>query len=972
MSSSDGGEKPSDLDPREQDQQESNGYDKKPTTRDEMSKMLSRDPSRQDIFHRDSSNNDASFPPGFLAAMKPDSEAELNPEKLRPQFKWKTHAGHDRALPGSDDIWKESRLGLPHEWPTVLQSYVRTLTSFRYPAAIYWGTDLIMLHNRSWQEAGVKSEQGQIQRDSLNADASAALSATLHGGEPKQIHSRLLLRTEAGDNDDQYVVLISPLFGDGGVVGLLAQLTPRSVAPDGSKDQRNGHTSNVGDWQQSSSPSGGPSSGDLDLSRLGQIESRGPLDEHPFFQRFADMIPSGLAVLDHRAQAVFVNQNFWQLTTHEGEDKSFMAWPQSIHPDDYVRVMDAYHQSFRSGKQSRTEFRALGAEHPWRLLLLTPLGDENLEYVSLQERGGFICSIVDISSEKGAEISERHAAKEAKERREQQERFIDMISHEIRNPLSAVLHCSEDIDEAISDESNIDLAAIQESVETINLCIQHQRNIVDDVLSFSKLDASMLTLSPKPSQPRTDLANTLKMFQPEFRKQHIDFGFRLDISYADIEIDWVLADLARMGQVLVNLITNAIKFTASAKVRNTKKITVSVGASRERPDSYPPNVVFFGTDSVAAKMDNTNKPEWGEGETIYLLVACKDSGIGISEDGQKRLFERFRQATPKTDSKYGGSGLGLNISRKLCHLHGGEIGVSSTEGDGSTFGFFFKIKRSGPPGDDEGRAAEDAENKEELRKFAEEQGADASTNVDEAELPESVKNPPIVEARDTPLFSKSKPEHRGKQLERLVTQTQTQTQKSRSGREAEPSAERDKTSSQRPTTRTKQESEEAGTKQQESSDKADGSSSETDSTKGHVLLVEDNVINQRIVFRKLKAKGYVVTTADNGQEAVDAVRKHMEEPQQEHNAFDIILMDQEMPILDGNAATKAIREIEEHSSAGRVPILGVTANVRDTQQNDMKSAGMDDVMSKPYKIQDMVDRIEKMQRRQQTNTGADE
>ncbi|KAK4553207.1 hypothetical protein LTR86_009737 [Recurvomyces mirabilis] len=944
------GEKSSELDVYEPDHQDAK-------SRDGMSRRLARNRSSQQVFHRDSNNN-ASFAPGFLRAMKPDADPEEESalEKPGAQPVKETKTTYDQLLPGGDDVWKQSPLGLPHEWPAILQSYVHTLASFRYPAAIFWDEDLIMLHNRSWQDAGVKSDQGQIQRGSLNTDASAALSAALHGGEPKQIHSTLLLGTDAGDQDDAYVVLVSPLFGNGGVVGLLAQLTPRSVDTNDGKNERSGYTSHARSWHQSSSRNGGKSSRDLNLSQLGQMESRGPLDEHPFFHRFADMIPSGLAVLDHKAQAVFVNQNFWQLTTHQGEDKSFMAWPQSIHPDDYDRVMDAYHRSFRSGEQSRTEFRALGAEHPWRLLLLTPLGDENLEYVSLQERGGFICSIVDISSEKGAEISERRAAKEAKERREQQERFIDMISHEIRNPLSAVLHCSEDIDEAISDEDNVNLGAIKESVETINLCIQHQRNIVDDVLSFSKLDASMLTLSPKPSQPRTDLANTLKMFQPEFRKQDIDFGFRLDNSYADIKIDWVLADLARMGQVLVNLITNAIKFTANAKSRSKKKITVSVGASRDRPDSYPPNVVFFGTDGVAAKMDNTNKPEWGEGETIYLLVACKDSGIGISEDGQKRLFERFRQATPKTDSKYGGSGLGLNISRKLCHLHGGEIGVSSAEGDGSTFGFFFKIKRSNPPGDNEGRAAEDAENEEKLRKFAEEQGASASTTVKETELPESVKNPPVVDTQDAPLFSKSRPDPQPKQKEDLVRQMKKANQ---SGTEPERSTEYDETSSSQ-------------SKQQESSGLSNGSSDKADGTKGHVLLVEDNVINQRIVFRKLKSKGYEVTTADNGQEAVDAMRKHMDEPQQEHNMFDIILMDQEMPVLDGNAATKAIREIEEHNSAGRVPILGVTANVRDTQQDDMKSAGMDDVISKPYKIQDMVDRIEKMQRRPQTNTGADE
>lgn len=269
------------------------------------------------------------------------------------------------------------------------------------------------------------------------------------------------------------------------------------------------------------------------------------------------MLPSGLAILDHNAQAVFVNQHFYDLTTHRSGDKSFTSWPQSIHPDDYDRVMQAYQDAFKSQKQLRTEFRAMGEKHPWRLLLLTPLGDENLQHVSLREYGGFICSIVDITSEKSAELAERDAANQARERKEQQERFIDMISHEIRNPLSAVLHCAEEITDAVKDKEivGVDVNIIREAVETIHLCVTHQKNIVDDVLSFSKLDASLLSLVPKPSQPSRQLANTLKMFQHEFRKEHLGFGTTVDDSYKECQVDWVLADIARVSQVLINLVS---------------------------------------------------------------------------------------------------------------------------------------------------------------------------------------------------------------------------------------------------------------------------------------------------------------------------------------------------------------------------------------------------------------------------------
>jgi signal transduction histidine kinase len=134
--------------------------------------------------------------------------------------------------------------------------------------------------------------------------------------------------------------------------------------------------------------------------------------------------------------------------------------------------MQAYQEAFTLQKQLRTEFRALKEQNPWRLLLLTPLGSDSLQHISLREYGGFICSVVDITSKKNAEFAEREAAKDAHERREQQERFIDMISHEIRNPLSAMLHSSEDIDDAINDPDNVDIARIKEAIEAIGVCIQ--------------------------------------------------------------------------------------------------------------------------------------------------------------------------------------------------------------------------------------------------------------------------------------------------------------------------------------------------------------------------------------------------------------------------------------------------------------------------------------------------------------------
>lgn len=346
-----------------------------------------------------------------------------------------------------------------------------------------------------------------------------------------------------------------------------------------------------------------------------------PLNENIFFSRFASMLPTGLAILDHNAEAIFVNPQFHELTVHKDDDKSFKAWPLTIHSDDYEHVMDAYRDAFHNQQPLRIEFRAQGTTEQWRLLLLSPLKGDDLRHAELKEYGGFICAIIDITSNKMAELAQEKAAKEAREGKEHLERFIDMISHEVRNPLSAVLHSAEDIQEALGRPTLSDEARghISEAAEVVKLCVAHQKAIVDDVLAFSKLGASMLKLAPKAVRPKSQLVNTMKMYQPELRKHSIDFALQVDHSYGDNDIDWVLADLVRMSQVLVNLITNAIKFTATKDGK--KQIRITIGASNTRPVSYPPNVIFFSTDERDFGQDSTTTEAWGNGEALYIMVA---------------------------------------------------------------------------------------------------------------------------------------------------------------------------------------------------------------------------------------------------------------------------------------------------------------------------------------------------------------
>lgn len=214
-----------------------------------------------------------------------------------------------------------------------------------------------------------------------------------------------------------------------------------------------------------------------------------------------------------------------------------------------------------------------------------------------------------------------------------------------------------------------------------------------DILTLSKLDSALLLVTPVDIQPVSVVQQTLKMFRGELRTANIQMQTKIDPSWENMQIDWVRLDPSRLLQVLINLTTNAIKFTTGQPKRT---ITVTLSASLEPPSENVNRYVSY-IPTRRGRKDISDSSEWGIGQEVFVHFTVTDTGRGLTDSEIKLLFLRFSQASPKTHVQYGGSGLGLFISRELVELQGGEIGVSSESGKGSTFAFYIKARKSTRP-----------------------------------------------------------------------------------------------------------------------------------------------------------------------------------------------------------------------------------------------------------------------------------
>ncbi|KAJ4337071.1 hypothetical protein N0V87_004924 [Didymella glomerata] len=697
------------------------------------------------------------------------------------------------------------------------------------------------------------------------------------------------------------------------------------------------------------------------------------------FQSFAERSDVAIFIMDALGKYTYRNRRWYDMFEVAADvEDAMQAWLSIVFPEDIAKcegvfgklvvekipiVFELKTKMLWSPPPELEQPECGGSQHhKWILCSAYPeLGpnDELLEIVG---------SVTDISKQKWAEGIQKIRTDSALESKQHLEHFIDTTSHEMRNPLSAIMQCADGI---LSSYSFSDgnppspttyfhlLDQTLDSAQTIAQCAQHMRHIVDDILTISKLDSGLLVITPVDAQPESVVRHAVKMFESEAKAAGVNLSCIVDQSYRDLGVDWVSLDPTRVLQVLINLLTNAIKFTRlETKTRN---ITITLAASAAEPVSTPDGVQFIDTKLVGE--NHHLEQDWKQGSTSFIQFSVSDTGRGLTQEQTTSLFQRFSQASPRTHVHYGGSGLGLFISRRLTELQGGSIGLASEYKKGSTFSFYIKARRVKPTMLRKGSLPDVFP--EDIRHRSQKPSLNFPCDPPPV-IPETARensqswrhehispdpSPPPAIVEPPPAASVPRP----------VTAPATSAP-STSALGLPPPL-----------------------------DFAELKRTKSIPETLHVLVVEDNLVNQKVLAKQLRNLGCIVSVANHGRESLDFLPKTT---RWNHGAYEarsasrrpsiqvdadaasllnmpsnndgmdapielsLILMDWEMPIMNGLTAVAKIRELEsEGLLVGRVPVIGVTANVRQQQIETAMQAGMDDVVGKPFRVAELLARM---------------
>ena len=500
------------------------------------------------------------------------------------------------------------------------------------------------------------------------------------------------------------------------------------------------------------------------------------------FRVIFEQAPLGVALVDSQSGLLLeANQHLADIIGVSAEDLIGIDPQRYTHPDDQT-LSQEHIASLKAGRLASHTFTKRYVRPDGTVVWASVTGAPIQVDTADAPRHLFI--VEDISERKRHERELREATEAAESANAAKSEFLAHMSHEIRTPMNAVLGLAQVLEREPLPAHQRDMVA------RIRTAGQSLLAILNDVLDLSKIEAGQLRLEPRPFDLASLLANLDSLMGQVARAK----GLTLHLVAPTTPLGPLMGDGLRLEQVLFNLTGNAIKFTEQGEV------TVTVNLTAE-------------TD-----------------QGVCLRFDVSDTGIGIAPEAIGRLFAPFTQADGGIGRRFGGTGLGLSICKRLVELMGGEIGVHSEAGRGSTFWFTLPLQRA---------------------------SADAI---------EALRTPPSVVASGPRLVG------------------------------------------------------------------------------AQVLVVDDSAMNRDLVERALRLEGATATLAADGQQAVQILRTR---PQ----GFDAVLMDVQMPVMDGLCATRLIRE---ELGLLTLPIIAFTAGVRDDQQAAARAAGANDVLPKPMDLDQMA------------------